>query len=393
VTDGLRIGFETIAAGSTLEAGSGGAPGYFHALIPRLRDDPRVEHLTLFVPDWYERAAEWEHPKATVVRCRVPKARPLRVAYEQLALPRQANRARIDCLISPSNYRPLRYRPPNVLVLHAIQYFLLGDDIGRMRSAYLKFAVPRSVRTADRTVTVTETLREDAIRLFGADAERLVAVHMGAQPWVAELVESGREFEAEPYRPGDGSPYVLSISRLYALKNHARLIRAFARLCREREVPHKLLIVGGEADLTIADLETVAREAGVADRAIFLGRVEQEMVDGLYAGASAIAYVSLYETFGHPVLEAFATGTPLLTSTTGATAEVAGGAARLVDPEDEADIAAGLGDVLFDEKLRERLVADGLERVREFSWDACARGTLDAVEAALERRRSNGAAP
>ncbi len=383
---GIRLGFETIAAGSAIEEGSGGGPGYVHALLPRLAADPRVEHLTVFVPDWYERASEWESENCTVVRCGVPKARPLRVAYEQVVLPLRARRAGIDCLISPSNYRPLLYRQPNVVVLHAIQHFILNDDIGRLRSAYLRFTVPRSVRTADRTVTVTETLRDDAIELFDLDPEKVVAVHMGAQPWVAELIESGREFEAEPYRLDDGSPYVLCISRLYALKNHERIIKAYAKLCGEREVPHKLLIVGGEADLTIADLQAVAREAGVEDRVIFLGRVPQDMVDGLYAGASAIAYVSLYETFGHPVLEAFTCGIPLLTSMQGATAEVAGGAARLADAEDVDDIAAGLGEVLFDDALRARLVAAGHARVREFSWDDCATGTVDAVEVALAQR-------
>ena len=141
----LRLGIEIIAAGSGIEEGSGGGPGYLHALIPRLRDDTRVEHLTVFVPDWYERSDEWEHPKATVVRCRVPRARPLRVGYEQLVLPVRARRAKVDCLISPANYRPLLYRRPNVLVLHMIQHFILGDDIGRLRSLYLRFAVPRSV--------------------------------------------------------------------------------------------------------------------------------------------------------------------------------------------------------------------------------------------------------
>ena len=382
----MKVGFETIVAGSALEEGSGGGPGYLHALIPRLARDRRVEELTVFVPSWYERASEWEGPNSRVVRCSVPKPRPLRVAYEQLVLPALARRSGIDCLISPSNYRPLLRRAPNVLVLHAIQHFLLNDDIGRVRSAYLRFAVPRSIRTADRTVTVTETLRRDAIELFDLDPDKIVAVHMGAQPWVAELIESGRRFEAEPYELDGGYPYILCISRLYALKNHARMIRAYAQLCRERDVPHRFLVVGGDADLTIADLEAVAAEEGVADRVIFLGRVPQDMVDGLYAGAAAIAYVSLYETFGHPVLEAFTTRTPLLTSLQGATAEVAGDAARLADAEDVDSIAAGLADVLFDDELRERLVDAGLARVEEFSWDSCATGTVDAVEVALAGR-------
>jgi glycosyltransferase involved in cell wall biosynthesis len=99
-----------------------------------------------------------------------------------------------------------------------------------------------------------------------------------------------------------------------------------------------------------------------------------------------VAYVSLYETFGHPVLEAFATGRPLLTSTAGATGEVAGGAARLADPEDVQDIAAGLNDVLADERLRSQLTEAGRRRVQDFSWRSCARGTIDALELALSRR-------
>jgi alpha-1,3-rhamnosyl/mannosyltransferase len=173
---------------------------------------------------------------------------------------------------------------------------------------------------------------------------------------------------------------------LYALKNHRRLIQAFGRLVHEHQLPHVLVIVGGDADVTRAELELAAAESGVSDRVMFLGRVPQADVPGLYRGADAIAYVSLYETFGHPVLEAFATGTPLVTSTTGATAEVAGGAARLVDPRDVADIAAGLREVLSDPVLREQMSAAGVQRVKDFSWEKCAKGTVDALELALRRR-------
>ena len=133
-------------------------------------------------------------------------------------------------------------------------------------------------------------------------------------------------------------------------------------------------------------LARVARSEGVFSQVVFLGRVPQREVPGLYAGAEAVAYVSLYETFGHPVLEAFATGRPLVTSATGGTAEVANGAARLVDPSDVADIAAGLSDVLTDNALRSRLTAAGQRRIQDFSWQRCARGTVDAFGEALRRR-------
>lgn len=380
----MHVGFEVMAAGSGLEEGQGGASGYIEGLVPRLLADPRIDRLTAYVADWYKPAATWGHPKLTVRRLPVPKARPGRVAYEQLRLPLHARRDGIDVLFSTGNFRPLMYRRPNVLALHAVQHFILNDDIGRIRSAYVRYAVPRSARTADIVVAVTDALRADAIRLFDLDPERVVSVPMGPSPWVLELLES--EGTAQPYRTPDGSPYVLCISRLYALKNHRRLIDAFAAMVHERDLPHKLVVVGGDADVTREELTEIARQGGIDERVLFLGRVPQADVPGLYAGASAVAYASLYETFGHPVLEAFATGRPLVTSTTGGTAEVAGGAAKLVDPTSVEDIASGLGDVLTDETLRMRLIEAGKRRVRDFSWERCATGTVDALQKALERR-------
>ena len=380
----MRVGFEVIAAGAVLGEGQGGASGYIEGLLPPLLDDARVEQVFAYVSRSYRPAEGWRHPKLVVRRLSVPGARPARVAYEQLGLPRHARRDGIEVLFSTGNYRPLTYGRPNVLALHAVQHFLLGDDIGRLRSAYLRFAVPRSARSADLVVAVSETLRTDAIRLFDLDPARIVSVPMGPSPWVLELLEAA----VEPYAVQDGAPYVLCISRLYALKNHHRLIQAFARLVRDEGLPHKLVIVGGDADVTREQLASAAAEENVAERVLLLGRVPQADVPGLYAGADAVAYVSLYETFGHPVLEAFATGRPLLTSSAGGAAEVAGDAARLADPTDVNDIAAGLREVLTDAGLRERLTAAGRERVRDFTWERCARGTVDALAEAVRRRGS-----
>lgn len=385
----MHVGVEVIAAGSALGEGQGGASGYIEGLIPAMLADARVARLTVYVAHWYEPARRWDHPKLRVRFCRLPRARPGRVAYEQVVLPLLAMRDRIDVLFSTANYRPLAYPGTNVLALHAVQHFLLNDDIGRLRSKYLRFAVPRSARTADRVVAVTETLRRDAIDLFHLDPTRIASVPMGPSPWVLRLMNSNEE--VEPYRIDDGSQYVLCISRLYALKNHRRLIEAFGLLVRDSDLPHKLVIVGGDADVTREELAAVADVNGVRDRVLLLGWVPEARVPALYAGASAVAYVSLYETFGHPVLEAFAMGRPLLTSTAGAAGEVAGGGARLVDPTDVHEISAGLKEVLTDERLRAHLIDAGRRRVKDFSWDRCAEGTVDALlQARRRRKRASG---
>src|SRR5581483_5230039 len=98
----------------------------------------RLEHLHVFVPSWYEPPADWASDRLTIVSCAVSKSRARRVLYEQIGLARIAARHRFDVFLTPANFRPLAYRGCNVLVLHAIQSFLLDADIGRVRAAYIR---------------------------------------------------------------------------------------------------------------------------------------------------------------------------------------------------------------------------------------------------------------
>jgi glycosyltransferase involved in cell wall biosynthesis len=233
----LRIGFDLVVAGSGLEEGAGGADNYVQGAVPELAQDPRVEELVLYTPTWYEGAHKWDFPKLRVVWCRVPTQRPLRVGWEQVTLPAMALKENVDVLFSGGNYRPLMYRRCNVLELHAIQHFVLGGgDVSGLRARYVEFLVPRSIRSADATITVTETLRQDAIKLWDLDPDRIVSVPMGPTPWVAELLGRNGASPTTPYRLPDDAPYALCISRLYSLKNHRRLIEAYAHLVSDRDM-------------------------------------------------------------------------------------------------------------------------------------------------------------
>jgi len=299
-------------------------------------------------------------------------------------LPLLASRRKLDVLLCTVNIMPLLRRSPTVVVLQSLQYFLWPSEVGRLRRFYLRFFTPRSLARADGIIAVTETERADAIKLFDLDQSKIVAVHHGVPNWVGEA--ASRRDLSKPHRQRDNTPYVLVVSRLYAFKNHRRLIEAFAQFIADGDHPHRLLIAGGDADVTRADLDAHATAHGVADRVQCLGVVPQADIPHLFAGAAAIAYISLYETFGLPVLEALSFGLPLVTSSSGATAEVAGGAAVLVDPESVTDIAAGLRAVLTDEQVRARLAAAGPQRVAEFTWTKCADETMDVIYAALQRR-------
>lgn len=375
----LRIGVEAISAGTGFSSGAGGMISYYDGLLRALADRDDIVSIVVFVSPWNRSLAVPEHPKLQTVTCHgLPRGRTGRVVYEQLVLPMLARRAGVQALICTVNIMPLLRRAPTVVVLQSIQHFLWPEQIGRLRRAYLRFFTPRSLRQAGAVVAVTETERRDALDLFPKiDPERVISVYHGASNWTHELRD-----KPEPYRLQGEAPYVFCVSRLYTHKNHRRLIDAYALLVADGDIPHQLVIAGGDGDVTAAELEGRAARLGVADRVHLLGMVPQDLIPSLFAGATAVAYPSLYETFGHPVLETFAAQVPLVTSSAGATAEVAGGAAQLVDPESVEDMADGLRAVVTDPDLRERLVAAGERRLADFSWESSAAGHMRAVELA-----------
>jgi glycosyltransferase involved in cell wall biosynthesis len=386
----MRVGLDMISAGSGIEPAAGGMPTYYQGLTEGLVKLDEIEALVAFVPPASDALRLPGGDKVETVLCSGLRAgRPGRVAYEQLRLPVLARRQAVDVLLSTVNVRPFTWRGPSVVVLQSMQSFFLPDRIGLARRAYLKAFVPRSLRGADRVIAVSEAARRDAIELFGLDPRRVVAVHHGCSPWA---LEAGARFEREGRPPvppplEDGRPYVVMVSSLYGLKNHRRLIEAFAEATAGSAAPHELVIAGREADVTIAELREVAARAGAEDRVRLLGAYPQQHLPALIANADAVAYPSLYETFGHPVLEAFALRRPLLTANVGGAAEVAADAAITVDPTDVGAIAAGLSRLLGDAALREELVSAGSRRLRDFSWEGTARGTAAALRAAIASRR------
>jgi glycosyltransferase involved in cell wall biosynthesis len=239
--------------------------------------------------------------------------------------------------------------------------------------------LPSAARHLDAIITVSEHSRRDIIRLLGVDPTRVHVVPNAVSPSF-QPVDRAVAAEVARRHQIDG-PYILYVGSIEARKNLPRLLQAFRRL-RSWDSRWQLVIVGVPGWKATPVYATV-QQLGLGSSVVFTGYVPDAELPALYSGADLFVFPSLYEGCGLPVLEAMACGTPVVTSSTSSLPEVAGDAAFLCDPEDEAAIAEAMRAMLDDAGRRQKMADLGRERARGFCWDRSARETLDVYDIVL----------
>jgi glycosyltransferase involved in cell wall biosynthesis len=276
------------------------------------------------------------------------EALPLRTRSQELrmalTLPRLLRR--VGASLGHTQYAvPLRAPCPCVVTVHDLSFARDPSLMGRKDRLVFRSVVPRAVRGAARVLTVSERTKRDLLELYGVPPEKVVVTPNGVDP---------------AFHPSsDSAPrsYVLAVGAIQRRKNQLAALEA------ARSAGLQLVVAGPEKDAGLA-AELRRRGARVE------GYVEGERLAELYRGAACLVQASRYEGFGLPVLEAMASGTPVVAVREPALEEVAGGAAIVVGDH---DLAAGIRQALAD---RDRLVAAGLARARSFSWRGTAEKTL-----------------
>jgi glycosyltransferase involved in cell wall biosynthesis len=248
-------------------------------------------------------------------------------------------------------------------------------------SVFERVTLPLAMRRCTSLVAISAATRDELVARYPKAAGRTAIAQPAAGPQFTAVRTD--EDEQALARLGVRSPYVLATGTLEPRKNLPRLIEAFTALPEHVRAARQLVLAGAPGWETAETFAHVARHARMVKT---LGYVPDEDLPALYRGADVFCYPSLYEGFGIPVLEAMCCGTAVLTSGRSSMPEVAGDAARYVDPEDMADIAKGLSELLSDPPLRETLVARGLTRARQFTWEGTARAVLEVLEGGAGRR-------
>jgi glycosyltransferase involved in cell wall biosynthesis len=301
-----------------------------------------------------------------------------RLLWDQIAVPREERKCNFDVLFNPKYSVPLVARCPTVFVCHGLDWYIepqwskLSD---RINHSYL---IPRYARKAHSIIAVSETVRKHVLKYLKVDSARVHTVYHGVSERFTEPVPQERLEQVS--RDYDlPSRFFLYVGQMYPPKNFGRLVRAYAQVGPQLGI--HLVVAGEHRWLSEREL-ALLEKLDVSRWVVVTGWIEHETLPALYMLAEALVLPSLYEAFGMPILEAMASGCPVVTADRYGTREVAGDAAVLVDPEDVCDIAAGMRLVVADQALRERVIAAGRERAREFSWHKCARETLRILESA-----------
>jgi glycosyltransferase involved in cell wall biosynthesis len=300
------------------------------------------------------------------------------VLGEQTLLAPMAMRAGVDLVHSLASTAPLWGRFRRVVTVHDLIYARFPEAHAGIRDKGMRVFVPQAVRRSHRVIADSQSTRDDLVELLNVSPEDVDVVPLGLGRVRREEPLAEREVRAR-FDLGERR-VMLSLSAKRPHKNLIALIGALALLPAEAR---PLLVLPGYPTEHEAQLRERATTVGVAEDVRFLSWISPEELEGLWGLAAAFVFPSLYEGFGLPVLEAMARGVPVACSNASSLPEVAGEAALLFDPRDEAAIAAALRQLLEDQALRERLRVSGLARVAEFTWERAACLTLESYRRAL----------
>src|SRR5882757_530103 len=349
-----------------------GGPGeYTRSLLNALLRIDRVNEYYLFIADpaLAERYREFPNAHPVVLSTRS------KFLFDQVSIPRAVRKYECDVLINLKHSVPLFTGAPAIFVMHGADWIAFPQNYYFFDRLYHKVSLPFFCRKADKIISVSHDATRIAVERLNLPPSQVATVYHGFRTDFHRVEDPERRARArERYKLPE--KFILYVGRIYPMKNVRGLVEAFAKL-RDR-VPHSLVICGIKHYKTEPDFAAIDKYS-LHDRVIPTGFVEEEDLPVLYSMADAFVLPSLYEGFGIPLLEAMACGCPIVTSTQGSCPEVVDGAGVLVNPRDPADIAEGIYKILNDRDLAAELVRKGYQRVAQFSWEKCARETLDVI--------------
>lgn len=359
----------------------GGVGRYLEAVLPELAELPDLDVTIVVQPRDLEPVGRLVTAARVVPAPALTARRPLRLLWEQVGLPLRA--ARADVLLCPHYTMPQLGAVPRVVTLHDATFFSHPALHSRLKAVFFRTATRLAVRRAARLVVPSRATQREVERFAGARSDMFVVALHGVDPTVFHPVTQEEKDRVRRSLGIEGRRYVAFLGTLEPRKNVPALVRAWVAAVEGSEDPPALVLAGARG----WDSEVDAAVAAVPPRLTVVrpGYVPLEDLAGLLGGADVVAYPSLGEGFGLPVLEAMACGAPVLTSRELSLSEVGGDAVAYTGTS-AAEIGEQLAALLVDPARRAALSVAALERAGAFTWRASAASHAAALRAAARQR-------
>ncbi|MCX6279864.1 MAG: glycosyltransferase family 1 protein [Bacteroidetes bacterium] len=297
----------------------------------------------------------------------------------EMALPKLFEKIKPDLFLSPDGFLSLKTPVKSLTVFHDLNFEHYPQDIPYWTRRYYRRYFPKYAAKAVRIATVSEFSKSDIVKQYHVSPDKIDVVYDGANDAYQPIKKVNREKIRARF--SGGRPYFVFIGSLHPRKNLVNLFRAFDLFKKSNPSEVKLLIVGARKWWT-TEIDSAYNRMVFSDDVIFTGRLNIDELKGVLGSALALTYVSYFEGFGIPIIEAFRAEVPVITSNVTSMPEVAGDAALFVNPFDPESIAEALYKAYQYESLREDLIIRGRRRKSLFSWQQTADRLWESIEKA-----------
>lgn len=284
----------------------------------------------------------------------------------------------VDILLNPKSLIPLSHfwlPGKKVCIVHDLAYFEKKlNEYKLFDTIYMRLFLKISSKKADAIFAISDSTKNDLITRFGINGDKIKRIQLACGDKFARSTEEAIQKTIEKYKIQ--TPYIFYCGSLSPRKNILRVLQAFNAI--KDKIPHNIYLSGGQSWNDADVLEYITTH--LSDRVFRIGFPDDSELNDLYSGADLFLYVSLYEGFGLPILEAQTCGAPVITSNVTSCPEVAADSAEIVDPYDVHAIEDGMLKVLTDEKYRNELQSKGYKNIKRFSWEKTAQSIIQIIK-------------
>ena len=303
-------------------------------------------------------------------------------AYSEILGTATLTKEKLDVLHTTSSLSriPTSYRGKVVATIHDLATMKVPEAFPVLVRARTKAMLNLAISKADKIIAVSASTKKDVCEMFKVSDDKVQVIYSGYDKRLSEKSKVSREEILKRYELSNDEKYIFFLGTIEPVKNITRLLEAFALFKKmfaseNKQFKYKLIVAGKKGWLA-AEHKQLAKDLEIEKDLIFTGYVVGDEVPMLFSQADFFVMPSLYEGFGTTVLEAFATGVPAIVSGVSSIPEIAGDAARLVNPMDVKDIATAMFQFSQDENLKNSYREKGYLQVEKFNWEKCARETL-----------------